>query len=52
MQETFEDALSKLLAQYDTTPLDELISALELRLMALREDERAAERKEGDDVHA
>ena len=37
MRESFEDALSHLLAEYADADHDELISALELQLMALRE---------------
>lgn len=37
MKPSFEDALGDLLAAYAATPRDELISALELQAMALRE---------------
>lgn len=39
MEKTFEEALADLLAQYRKTPANELISALELQLYALREQE-------------
>lgn len=38
----FETALNELLASYASTPLDEQISALELALYALKEQEAAA----------
>lgn len=42
MRETFEDALNSLLDRYmPDTDRDEIISALELRLMALHEEEDA-----------
>lgn len=37
MRMTFEEALGQLLAVYRDADLDELISALELQLMTLRE---------------
>jgi hypothetical protein len=43
---TFEDALGQLLADYCATPIDDLISALELQLDALRE-QRAQESGDG-----
>lgn len=39
MEKPFEEALGDLLAQYHKTPIGELISALELQLEALREQE-------------
>lgn len=38
MRQSFEDALGELLAVYSDIDRDELISALELQLMALREE--------------
>lgn len=39
MEKSFEDALNDLLTVYQQTDRDEVISALELALMALKEDE-------------
>lgn len=38
MRKAFEEALGDLLATYADCPPDELMSALELQLMALREE--------------
>lgn len=38
MDKSFEAALAALLAEYKDTPRDEVISALELQLYALREE--------------
>lgn len=39
MKKTFEDALGDLLAEYAGEDRDTLISAMELQIMALREEE-------------
>jgi hypothetical protein len=38
MTETFEAALAALLAEYKDTPREEVISALELQIYALKEE--------------
>lgn len=43
MDRTFEDALGELLAEYSRCPVDELISAMELQIMALKEQDAAAD---------
>jgi hypothetical protein len=46
MADTFEEALDKLIADFCKHPgasTDELISAMELKIMALREADEAAE---------
>lgn len=43
MNKTFEDALNELLDHFCTTPVEVRISALELALMALRDEERDQE---------
>jgi hypothetical protein len=45
---TFEEALGDLLAEYRGEGNDALISALELRAMALKEDQGPAEEKASD----
>ena len=43
MRPSFAEALGNLLAEYADEPIEELISELELQLMALREREAAEE---------
>lgn len=46
MEKTFEDALGTLLDDYEGTPIGERISALELALMALKEEDEAGNAEE------
>jgi hypothetical protein len=46
MEQPFDEALMELLDRYADTPVDDKISALELRLMALNEE--AAEAADDD----
>ena len=41
---SFEDELSELLAKHADDDLDEIISAMEIQLYALREDQRATDK--------